>query len=192
MYINEQVIKEMEEKYGKPKEISLSFEIDFWEKELIRRSQRDGREHDVTLFIFKGNKVALIRKSMFPPGAFRAPSGGIHLHEKFETGAKREAYEETGLEIELEKYVLRVKALFTYQNEKIPWISHIFTAKYISGELQIQDTSEIEGVEWGTIEALQTKIRDILLKSGRNLFKYRVALTDAAIEAMKRLKTKDS
>ena len=104
MYVDEAVIKEMEERFGRPEVLPLSQEITPEEMALVRSSQKHGRAHDITLFIFQGERLALIRKPIHPPGVFRAPSGGLNPKEPFEEGAKREAREETGLEIEIERY----------------------------------------------------------------------------------------
>ncbi len=90
MYVTKEIISQAETKYGVPKDISLAFPISWEEAQVIRGSRTHGRSHDVTVFAFRGDQIALIRKSTFPPGAFRAPSGGLHPGEPMDVGALRE------------------------------------------------------------------------------------------------------
>ena len=101
-----------------------------------------------------------------------------------ETGAKREAYEELGVEIELTQYLVRTKAVFTHGNVTIPWETHVFAAGTEAVELDPVDTHEISAARWGTLEELSGPIRKRLLATGRALWRYRVALHDAAGEAL--------
>ena len=125
--------------------------------------------------------MALIRKPIHPPGVFRAPSGGLTPGEPFKEGAKREAREETGLEIEIERYLLRIQVRFICDEENIEWTSHVFSARAVGGELAPQDTREILATRWATLEELQGPIREAVLASGWGLLDYRVTLTDRAV-----------
>src|SRR5512132_2640242 len=104
MYVTAEIIREIEARYGVPDEVVWQFEMRPHEFDMVRRSQKKaGRAHDVTLFIIEGGQVVVIKKPMYPPGAYRAPSGGVEPGELFEAGARREAYEETGLAVALER-----------------------------------------------------------------------------------------
>lgn len=197
LYVDGEILREAEAKFGIPKEISLRYEIDDRELALIRGSRKGNRSHDVTFFIFVRSsersqpdfwrsRLVVIRKPSFPPGAYRAPSGGLVPGESIEAGAKREAYEETGLDIELGRYLLRIHATFTHGAIVEKWVTHVFSARVVGGGLDPKDTGEIEDARYVTVEQLQGPIRDVLLGSGRGLFAYRVALTDAAIEILSR------
>ena len=180
MYVNARQIEELEAKLGKPQVLRLEHDIGGMEMAFVRATQKHGRAHDVTLFIFNGDRLALIRKPMFQPPIYRAPSGGLNPGESLEEGARREALEETGLEIELERYLLRVHVRFTSEGDHLDWTSHVLQAREAGGRLQAHDKSEIAETIYGTIEELQGPIRDALLENGRRLLAYRVALTDAA------------
>lgn len=193
-------IEQAERRWGTPQEIELQAVLDERELELVGGSLRKLRTHDITFFIVEGDELVVIRKPMFPPEAFRAPSGGVHPGEGLEEGARREALEETGLDIRLERYLLRVNATFRAAKEwpgqaSLPpavldgqeptawhWQSHVFLASVNgSRELAPQDTWEIAEARWVTLAELQGPIREVLLASGWSLFRYRVALTDATI-----------
>lgn len=186
MYVDEAMIREMEKKFGRPEVLHLTQEITLEEMALVRSSQKHGRAHDITLFIFRGEKLALIRKPIHPPGVFRAPSGGLNPGEPFEEGAKREAREETGLKIEIERYLLRIQAWFICGKEEIEWSSHVFSARAVSGELAPEDTREILAARWATLEELQGPIREAVLAPGWGLLDYRVTLTDRAVALLQK------
>ncbi|MBN1289987.1 MAG: NUDIX hydrolase [Actinobacteria bacterium] len=180
-------MKALEGKYGIPVESRVAFEISPWEFDVVKGSQHSGRAHDVTMFIRKSDdpeKIAVIRKPFFPPEAFRAPSGAAVRGESLEDGALREAYEETGLEIELTRYLSRIYAEFTSRGRKIEWISHVFEAKQVDGTIMPVDTEEIEEARWASLDEIQTGIREVLLDIGWELFRYRVALTDLSVKRM--------
>lgn len=185
MYVPESEIAALERRYGRPKKCVWRQEISPEEMRLVLASRKYGRAHDVTFFIFDElGRVVLIRKPFFPAGVYRAPSGGIRPGEDFEEGALREAYEETGLRIELEKYLLRIRVAFTCGETVQQWTSHVFSARKVAGELGPIDKVEVAEVRYDTVERLQSVIRDKLLETGKGLFEYRVRLTDAAVRAL--------
>ena len=69
MYITPDIIAAAERAYGAPRELRVSYEITARELATIRGSQRDGRAHDVTTFVFNGERLAVIAKPSYPPGA---------------------------------------------------------------------------------------------------------------------------
>lgn len=184
MYISAEAILELERKYGTPEEASFAYEMTAREFEMVRASQKHGRAHDVTLFIIKQGRVVVISKPMYPPGAFRAPSGGVAPGEPMELGALREAYEETGLHIALERYILRARVRFTQAERVIDWISHVLTARPVGGELRPVDTHEIADARFATVDELTGSIRAALLASGSTGLRYRSELNDAVIRRL--------
>jgi hypothetical protein len=56
----------------------------------------------------------------------------------------------------------------------------VFSALTEDSELEPQDTDEIAGARWGTVDEL----RACLLETGHALWRYRVALHDAALERL--------
>lgn len=184
MYITEEVIREIEKKHGEPEEIHLAYEMTPCEFDMVLRSQKNGRAHDVTVFIIEGNSIVVIKKPMYPPGAYRAPSGGIAVGEDFEEGALREAYEETGLTVALEKYLIRARVRFNCGERVINWTSHVFTATPTGGSLEPVDTHEIVEARLATVSELMGSIREAMLASGSTGLRYRAELNDAVIERL--------
>lgn len=175
------MLKEIEKKYGTPRELTMSFPMNLAEFEILKDSMRDGRDSDVTLFIFKEDKVIVIAKPWYPDGLYRAPSGGIKPGENLELSAKREALEETGAEIELVKYILRINVTFTCSEEAVKWTSHVFCARYLSGDLHPIDKREIKKVALISLKKLSCLKEKLLAQNSGGLW-YRAALTEAAIK----------
>lgn len=179
MFVDQTVIAQLEVRYGRPASLTITQPITAAELQMVRASMRRGRRHDMTVFMFDPRqRIALIRKHSHPPGAFRAPSGGVEPGEPADHGALREAYEETGLAARLHRYVLRVNAKFIHGGDQIDWSSHVFTAACPDDDPRAIDTKEIAEVRFGTMSELMGPIRTALLRSGRPLLRYRVSLTD--------------
>jgi len=190
-YVTDEMIMELEKRYGQPRHLSLTFEIKPPEMNMLQGSKKHDRNHDITLFIFRDYQYiefAAIAKHMFPPGAYRAPSGAAHPGEDLEGGALREAKEETGLDIELDRFILHIHARFACGPEVESWRSLVFTAFITGGELGHLDEDEIMETRWVSLEELQGSIRQVLLDTGMGLFAYRVALHDAAVEEIEKLR----
>jgi 8-oxo-dGTP pyrophosphatase MutT (NUDIX family) len=185
MYVTTEIIREVEKRFGTPEEVRLAYEMTEREFDMVRRSQKHGRAHDVTLFIIDQDRIVVIKKPMYPPGAYRAPSGGIDVGEDFETGALREAYEETGLTVALEQYLLRALVAFTCAGQIINWTTHVFKARRLEGELQPIDTHEIVEARFATVDELRGSIKAVLLASGSTGLRYRAELGDMVLDLLK-------
>ena len=77
VYVGEDQVRVARERYGVPRDVAVEQEILPWEMDLIERVCGDTRFHDVTIFILRGEEMALIHKPSEPPGAFWAPTGGL-------------------------------------------------------------------------------------------------------------------
>jgi 8-oxo-dGTP pyrophosphatase MutT (NUDIX family) len=175
----------IEKKYGKPKFLKMSFPLSLKEFINLKESMKDGRDSDVTLFVFKGGKVIVISKPWYPPGLYRAPSGGVKPGESLEQVALREAYEETGAKIKLKRYILRIEITFSHNQKDVIWTSHIFIAKYLSGKIKPVDTKEIKEAKLMSLKELSS-LKSLLLKTRSGGLAYRAALTERAIEEIKK------
>jgi len=165
----------LEAKYGKPRTLMLRQEISAEEMLRLRSSMRDGRNQDVTLFIFTPDgRVAAVRKRTFPRGAYRAPSGGLKPGEDLEAAAVREAWEETGLKVKLQHYLLRIHVEFTSTLGSEHWTTHVFSAATEDRTVSPKDRDEIEDARLVTVEELQGPIREKLLAANRGFYAYRV------------------
>lgn len=188
MYVTPAIIAAAEVRYGTPREIRAEYEITPAELAMIRSSQRDGRAHDVTVCVFDGERLAVIAKPSYPPGAFRVPGGALRREEAMDVGALREAHEETGLNGVVQCYLLRVYARFNVGDDGLDWTTHVLMARAAdpppSPRLSPPDTREIREARWSTLHELNGPIREILLASGRPLFRYRAELHLWVAEAL--------
>jgi ADP-ribose pyrophosphatase YjhB (NUDIX family) len=179
MHVTEAVLQPLRERYGEP--ALLEWEGEISEHEHALATYNPKRMHDVTLFILNGERLALIRKPQFEPGVWRPPGGGIKPGEDFEDGVRREALEETGLRVELRRYLVVAEARFLYEPHDVPWRTHVFLATTADDEIAPRDREEIAAARWGTLAELAGPLRDRLLETDRAFWRYRVALHDAAL-----------
>ncbi|HZQ66415.1 MAG TPA: NUDIX hydrolase [Gaiellaceae bacterium] len=183
MHLSDQALAPIRERYGTPSVLEWAGEISRREYEVATYDPR--RVHDITLFILNGPRLALIRKPAFPPGVWRPPGGGVKPDEDVVEGIGREAYEETGLRVELRRYLVETRARFSHGDRELDWRTHVFLATTADDELEPHDTDEIAGARWGTLEELGGPLRERLLATGRAFWRYRVALHDAALAALR-------
>jgi len=174
-------VEELKRRYGVPKRVEFQVEMDPGEFGLVLDSVRKGRRHDVTLFIRYGDKFVVIEKHAYAKtGIVRAPSGGARPRESLVEAAKREAWEETGLEIELEHFVLESHVRLTCQGySPVDWVSYVFLAKAVGGKLEAHDRREISDVQLRSREELLRRVRPLMISSGSGGLRYRALLTDA-------------
>ncbi len=176
----------MEELYGPPAEEHLAFEMGPREWQVLKRSQVNGRAHDVTLFVLRDGMLAAIAKHPYPPGIYRAPSGGVLPGESMEAGIAREMMEETGLRVRLKRYLLRVGVDFSHRGETVRWTTHVFSGEALPGETEMAplDLEEIREARWVPLKELSGRIRSTLLASGSAGLHYRAWLHDRVMELL--------
>jgi ADP-ribose pyrophosphatase YjhB (NUDIX family) len=183
MHVDEVVLEPLRERFGEPAALWWEGEISTAEWEIATYNPQ--RNHDVTLFILDpSRRIALIRKPHFTSGVWRPPGGGIKPNEDFVAGAIREAREETGLRVELTRYLVASEAVFRNEGRELPWRTHVFLAETADEELAPDDPAEIAAARWGTLDELGGPLRERLLATGRAFWRYRVALHDAALSLL--------
>lgn len=187
MHLTEAVLTPLRERYGEPRPLHWGGEVSAHEFSLASSSPE--RRHDVTFFVFdRANRLALIQKPSYPQGVWRPPGGGVRPGEEFELGVQREAHEELGIHIELERFLVSTEATFRGPDATIEWRTHVFSARTEEELLDPIDTHEISAARWGSAEELAGPIRARLLETGRALWRYRVALHDAALDELQQLR----
>ena len=183
MHITEEILAPLRARYGEPMRL-------VWEGEITEPEHRlatfdPERSHDVTLFITNRDRLALIRKPHFEEGLWRTPGGGVKPGEDFVDGVVREAIEETGLHVELRRFLVDAEARFLSELYDVPWRTLVFHALTDDEEIAPRDAAEIAEARWGTAQELAGPIRERLLASGHALWRYRVALHDAALDSLR-------
>ncbi len=188
VHVDERVLAPLRDRYGPPAELRWSGDIT--DAEYALATYNPARRHDVTLFILDpADRIALIRKPQFEEGVWRPPGGGVKPDEDFAGGAVREALEETGLTVTLERYLVDASARFHHAGRTLDWRTHVFLARTLEERLAPRDAAEIAGARWGTLPELAGPLRERLLQTDRALWRYRVALHDAALAALGELRT---
>jgi ADP-ribose pyrophosphatase YjhB (NUDIX family) len=184
MHVDDSVLAAVRARFGTPAQ--LDWEGEITDVEWAVATHNPARTHDVTLFILDpSRRLALIRKPQFAADVWRPPGGGIHLGEDFVAGAVREALEETGLRVELRRYLVASRALFTNAGRELRWRTHVFLAETTGTEIVPGDPGEIAEARWGTLDELAGPLRERLLATGRAFWRYRVALHDVALQALR-------
>lgn len=184
MHIGRHIIQELVLALGAPVVERWSFPMQAKEFHLLREELGRRRAHDVTSVINRGEEVVVVRKPTYPPGAYRLPSGGIHPEEAFLDGTVRETFEETGLKIGVERYLLRAHTVFTCADQQASWTSHVMLARALSGELGPLDTREIDSARWIRWEELLQTVNPILIGSGQGELTYRARLQERAQQVL--------
>jgi 8-oxo-dGTP diphosphatase len=182
VHLTDELLAPIRERYGEPARLTWEGEIS--DREWATATYNPDRVHDVTLFITNGERLALIRKPHFEEGVWRTPGGGIKPGEDFVEGVAREALEETGLHVELQRYLVAAAAHFRRHPDELLWHTHVFHATTEGETVAPRDEVEIAEARWGTLEELAGPVRERLLETGRAFWRYRVALHDAAIAAL--------
>jgi ADP-ribose pyrophosphatase YjhB (NUDIX family) len=178
-----EAVKRAEQHLGVPREVSVAEEFLPWEMDLVERVCGDRRFHDLTTFVVNRNRLALVHKPSEPEGVYWAPSGGLDEGEELEEGVRREVEEETGLRVEVERYLLRVNAVFTSGERSRPWTSHLFLARPcppIDAHLHPQDTKEVESASWIALDQFRRETAVLLARTGWGRFRYRLRLAGHA------------
>ncbi len=184
LHIGRHIVQELVLVYGEP--IVERWDIPLTEKEFraVERHRERGRAHDVSLLIMRAEQAAVIRKAGYPEGAFRIPSGGVHPEESFIDGAVREAYEETGLSVKVEDYLLQIHVNFTFDGDDAQWTTHVMLATPLDGDAETQsetelaphDLDEIEAARWMEWSELVHDVSPLLEGSGLGGLRYRARI----------------
>lgn len=178
MHIGRHIVQELVLEFGEP--AVERWEVPLTESEFVNveKHRERGRAHDVSLVILNGHQAAVIRKAGYPDGAYRIPSGGVHPEESFVDGALREAYEETGLSIKMEDYLLQVHANFVFEDAHVPWTTHVMLASPADGGVEIvpHDLDEIEAARWMEWSELVDDVSPLLEGSGLGGLRYRARI----------------
>ncbi len=174
--------------YGEPKRLHFRADFAGFECELVRRSASKNRYHDITCFIpYDGGYVGIQKPGYAGSGIFRAPSGGANFGESLRKAAVREMHEETGLDIQLIRFVLDLTLDVVCSDGVIPWRSLVFLVKATGGEMKPIDTHEIFDIKVVTREEMLGEIARLMEESGWGGFKYRAFLTKSFFERLDEL-----
>jgi 8-oxo-dGTP pyrophosphatase MutT (NUDIX family) len=139
-------LAELAVRYGAPLVIDAIIDDGF--DDPIRRQDRFG---EVCMVIRRPNgKLLLSIKTFYPRGAYRLPTGGIEHGERVHDALVREAHEETGLQLIVERFLARISYRGSVGAAPV-FHTFAFLLRETGGTLGAIDTSEqIE--DWREVE----------------------------------------
>jgi len=140
--ISPEEIEELSRQYGPIERHSYSLEVGKRNFGDWRRELAEKRRGEVVFVVRRPAGVILHTKSFYPPGTYRLPSGGVRWGESVLSALHREAQEEMGLEIEVERFLGLLQYEFRCQEKTMPFVSYVFLVKEAGGELAPQDEKE--------------------------------------------------
>jgi 8-oxo-dGTP diphosphatase len=140
--IDEKEVTELARRYG-PLE-RRHYVLEVGERVFIYwREERSDSRGEVALFILRpSGNVILHTKEFYPEGIYRVPTGGIEWGEDVVTAVHREAREETGLTVAIERCLGVLEYEFRYRGETLPFVSYVFLLRENGGQLHPQDKGE--------------------------------------------------
>ena len=162
-----------------------------WEGEITEReyaiaTYNPRRTHDVTLFILNGERLALIRKHPFAAGHLAA--AGRRRSSRARTSSRRSCARRSrrpGSDVDARALPRRRESAVPATRARPASGARTSSSRRPTDEeLAPHDTDEIAEARWGTLEELAGPLRERLLATGRAFWRYRVALHDAALEAL--------
>jgi ADP-ribose pyrophosphatase YjhB (NUDIX family) len=160
--INEKEIADLARQYGPLERRHYILEVG--ERVFTHwREERGDCRGEVALFILRpsGNMV-LHTKDFYPEGIYRVPTGGIEPGEAVVTAVHREAREETGLTVAIERCLGVLEYEFRYRRETLPFVSYVFLLREHSGQLCPQDEGErITSLQEVPLTELETVARNL-------------------------------
>ncbi len=136
-------INQLSARYGAPLRQRCALDMNhasdkWWSTDKVRR--RDG---EVALFIRRRNGNLLLHtKDFYPNGVLRVPTGGIKANEAVIAAVHREVLEETGLQVEIGRFLALVEFEFHYGQQVTSYPSYSFLLHEVEGDLNCLDPDE--------------------------------------------------
>ena len=180
MWVDEELLAPVRASYGTPEMLQLQLEISEEERDLVLHSTRKGRHHDVTFFVLNDERLALIRKPALRARAVAATGRWAQARRAARDGSEARGVRRARRGDRADAVPGTHEGGLHHGNVTIPWETHVFAASTEAVKSTPSIHIEISAARWGTLGELSGPIRKRLLASGRALWRYRVALHDAA------------
>lgn len=128
------------------------------------------------LFIRRTSGTLLLHtKDFYPKGTFRVPSGGVRRRLALLDAVHRETFEETGLQVAVERFLAAVQSDFCWQERTVSLSSYLLLLRKVGGHLEVQDeheritASHPENLppawrEWGAFRAIPHRLAAMVLR----------------------------
>jgi ADP-ribose pyrophosphatase YjhB (NUDIX family) len=106
----------------------------------INRSDRYG---EVCMVVRRPNgRLLTMKKTFYPPEGYRLLTGGINHGEDILAALLRETHEETGLQVEVERFLVAVGYRTSTTDEAPIFYTFAFLLNEVGGELEVLDADE--------------------------------------------------
>lgn len=168
--VDENELARLMAEYGPGQRRRVTMEVsaqsfDEWSEKLVRRANRRG---EAVLAIQRPDGQLLLHtKRFYPEGIFRLPSGGVYPGESVPSGAIREAKEETGLDVTIERFLGMVEYEFQHELQRLPFVSYVFLMRAGDDRPAVQDPQEeITGFRCVTPAEIRTTAVQLRALSG--------------------------
>jgi len=135
-------LSEAEGRFGTPlvRDVHYAVSRGTW---LYWRRARRRRAGEVVLLLRRRNGRYLVHtKAFYPQGVYRLPSGGIKPGEDLVEAVRREAAEETSLEVDIEAFLAVVRHHFHRRHREMVYTSYLFLLQELGGTLRPADAGE--------------------------------------------------
>jgi 8-oxo-dGTP pyrophosphatase MutT (NUDIX family) len=143
--IDEEEVTQLSTTYGPAQRRQVTLEvaaqtIDEWWKRMVVKANRRGEV--VLAARRRDGQILLHTKRFYPQGIYRLPSGGVHPQEAVLAAVIREAHEETGLDVTLERFLATVEYEFYHEQRRVAFVSYVFLAAVGDSPPVVQDPDE--------------------------------------------------
>jgi ADP-ribose pyrophosphatase YjhB (NUDIX family) len=119
-------VAELSARYGTPVQRTFSVQADEYIYSYRFNKTIDRRAEVVFAIEDDCGQVWVHTKSSYPPHIFRLPTGGIHWDELVLDGLLREVREETGLPVEIKRFLGIIDYQFWHGKRMVPFASYVF------------------------------------------------------------------
>ncbi len=101
------------------------------------------RRAEVVLALQRGtDRYVLHTKEFYPRGTYRLLTGGIKLGEDLLAAVEREAVEETGLDVSIDRFLAVLDYRFRHDGQTVDFRSYVFSLSDSGGAIHANDTEE--------------------------------------------------
>jgi 8-oxo-dGTP pyrophosphatase MutT (NUDIX family) len=186
--IDEREIEELAEKYGHPECRCYSLEVSKKNFENWGRALVNKRRGEVVFVAQQPAGLILHSKDFYPPGIYRLPSGGVRWGESVLSALHREAWEEMGLKLEVERFLGLLEYKLCCQWETVPFVSYVFLVRGSKGKPVPNDKEEhilsFRQVSVAELPAVAASLRS-LEGDWRDWGEFRAIVHDFVVEMMR-------
>ena len=164
--IDEDELSRLNVDYGRGERRRVALEVsalsfDDWLRKMVTSPKRRG---EAVLAIQRPDGQTLLHtKRFYPEGVYRLPSGGVHPGEPVLSGVTREAKEETGLDVIVDRFLGTAEYEFCYEERRLYFVSYVFLLRANDDLPVVQDPKEqITGFRYVTspgIRAVAAQLR---------------------------------